>query len=378
MRPPLHICIATGQNLANLIPSLQLGARQVVILETAAMRASAGNLQVALRSRGVAAVRVPFDDSTPDAIVRSSEEIATRFGEQPILLNITGGHKLMTLALAEQMPVADDLHVVYAETRHDRLDWLKPRAEIEPMQDVLRLEDILLAHGYRKGGDGLRDVAWQQTASERESLTRWLGEEAARLAPNFGVLNSLSDQALATGEANLFRASQRLPYTPGGTFSELLRRAQDKKLLHWDGETDIHFAAPEAAAYFRGGWLEEYVWLKLRGLKPRDWSVRLEVKTIQGETLNELDAVVVHRNRLLVIECKTRRFGRDFYKDADHIYKLAQLSRQLGGIMSGSLLLSAREISPEVRARAQESNVEVLAAADVGGLTDYLRRWMRA
>lgn len=47
-RPTRHVCIATGQNLANLIPCLQLGAREVVILETPAMREAAGNLKCAL------------------------------------------------------------------------------------------------------------------------------------------------------------------------------------------------------------------------------------------------------------------------------------------------------------------------------------------
>lgn len=40
-KPIVHICIATGHNLANLIPALQLNASKVVILETPDMRDSA-------------------------------------------------------------------------------------------------------------------------------------------------------------------------------------------------------------------------------------------------------------------------------------------------------------------------------------------------
>ena len=43
-KPIVHICIATGHNLANLIPALQLNASKVVILETPDMRDSAANL----------------------------------------------------------------------------------------------------------------------------------------------------------------------------------------------------------------------------------------------------------------------------------------------------------------------------------------------
>ncbi len=136
------------------------------------------------------------------------------------------------------------------------------------------------------------------------------------------------------------------------------------------------FGSREAARYFRGGWLEEYAWIKLCHLRPSDWAVNLVVETVSGKTRNELDAAVVHRNRLLVIECKTSRFGRDTAKDADYIYKLAQLSRSIGGIMRRSLLLSARQVGDEVRRRAEENEVDVLDGAKVKGLVDYLRRWM--
>lgn len=32
-RPSLHVCVATGQNLANLIPALQSRAAEIVILK---------------------------------------------------------------------------------------------------------------------------------------------------------------------------------------------------------------------------------------------------------------------------------------------------------------------------------------------------------
>jgi hypothetical protein len=46
----IHLCIATGQNAANLIPIKQLDAQEVWILETPAMKAqrSGANLKLAL------------------------------------------------------------------------------------------------------------------------------------------------------------------------------------------------------------------------------------------------------------------------------------------------------------------------------------------
>lgn len=376
-RPPLHVCIATGQNLANLIPAVQLQAREVVILETPEMRVSAENIKAALKARGIAVRRMPFDDATPDSIVTSAQRIGLELGEAPLVLNATGGHKLMTLALTAEMEalVGDNLHLLYCETRSDRLDWLKPSPSTQPMADVLKLEDILLAQGYRIRSRGDLDVRWATDAQGRETLTRKLGDGADKLAGFIGLLNGLANEALNEPEGP-FRPRQEMSFSPGGREAGILRDAQRLGLLHWDEEIQIVFSSPEAAQYFRGGWLEEYVWLKLRGLRPTDLAINLEVETARDKTPNELDAVVAHRNRLLVIECKTRRFGKDAARDADYIYKLAQLTRQMGGLMGRGLLLSARRVSDEVRKRAKENQVDLLAAEEIKGLVEYLKRWM--
>lgn len=376
-RPDIHLCIATGQNLANLIPAVQLGASEVLILETPDMRESAENLKAALKARGIAAKRLPFNDSSPEAIVASAQTIACDLGEKPLVLNATGGHKLMTLALTNEMQAlaGDNLHLLYCETRYDRIDWLWPKAVTQQMSNVLHLEDILMAQGYRIQTRGDRDVQWMYDADQRGSLTRAMGDDADHLAKFFGALNMLADRAL-NETSGPFLPRQELQFAPGGRNAKLLREAEKQGMLHWDGDTDIVFAHTEAARYFRGGWLEEYVWLKLRSLKPSDSAINLRIETVGKKTDNELDAAIVHRNRLLIVECKSKRFGRDHAKDSDHIYKLAQLARQVGGIMSRGLLLSARPVSDELRGRAKDSQVDILAAEQVKDLVPYLRRWM--
>jgi hypothetical protein len=373
-RPTFHVCVATGQNLANLIPALQLRAAEVVILETEQMRESAGNLKRALSARGIEVRRVKFDDLTPETIIRSAERIAVELGERPLVLNATGGHKLMTLALVRAMNLADELHILYAETRHDRLDWLKPVAEVEPMDDVLKLEDVLLAQGFRLVRRGDRDVAWLGQMSEREPLTRLLGDRAERLSGLFGVLNHLADEALANEPDGPLRPVQHLQYPPKD--GRVFREAQALGLVDWDGKTEVVFASDVAARYFRGGWLEEYVALKLRGLHPADCACDVEIESARERTRNQFDALVVHRNRLMVVECKTVRFGRDPVKDSDYIYKLAQLARSAGGIMASGLLLSARPVTEELRRRAAANGVAVLAADEIKDVVAHLEGWM--
>lgn len=376
IRPKRHLCIATGQNLANLIPSIQLQASEVLILETPAMKEAAANLKRALDARGIAVKKIPFDDSSPDAITESAGNIAMEYGVEPLVFNATGGHKLMTLALAENLSgLADDLHLVYAETRHDRIDWLKPDPSVEPMQDVLKIDDIFRAQGYLRVSDGNRDDFWQANASSRAALTRKMGDEAERFGRFFGTLNRLADFAL-NEDGREFVAHQELDYAPSGQNAELLKEAIKADLLRWDGEVDIVFKDRDSASYFRGGWLEEYVWFKLRGINPTDWASNLVTKSHRTNVENEFDAVVAQRNRLLIVECKTSGFGKNQVRDAGIVYKLAQIANQVGGAMGSKLLLSARPVNPEVMQRAKDYGVDILAAEDVRKFVQYIKRWM--
>lgn len=379
----MHVCVATGQNLANLIPILQLGGQEVVILETPEMRENATNLKRALAVHGVPARRVPFDDTSPITLQTAAQDIAQLLDPRAVVLNATGGTKLMVLALVEHLRLLDTiqerrLHVVYVETLKSRLDWLAPAPTTEPIEDVLDLRDIAAVQGYRIRRADSDDGHWQRDAAERETLTRRLGDGAEKLAGFFGILNSLADAALPDNDDGPFVPLQNLPYSPGESYSAILKEAQERGLLHWDRRMQVTFRNRDAARYFRGGWLEEYAWLKLRGIRPRDFSVGVEIETLGSRTLNELDVLAVNHNRLLVIECKTSRFGRDQGRDAQVIYKLDHLAGRIGGLMNRKLLLSARPLSDEVMRRAQDTRVDVLAAGRVAQLGQYLRQWKAA
>ena len=202
-----------------------------------------------------------------------------------------------------------------------------------------------------------------------------MGDDAERYAHAFGTLNWLADQAL-NEDGSAFTPQQVLKFAPRAEERELPSEGKRLDLLDWDNAGEVVFRTRDAAQYFRGGWLEEFVWLKLHGIKPRDWEVNVRTRSVAQDVENDFDALLVHRNRLLVIECKTSGFGRNEVKDVSHVYKLAQLADKVGGSMSRKLLLSARPIHADIRQRASEYGVDILAAEEVKKLVDYLRTWM--
>lgn len=382
-RPQLHLCIATGQNLANLIPALQCGAREVWILQTPAMRASAQHLADALKPSGVTVRRVDFDDSDVTALHAQAGLIAEQLDGRAVVINMTGGTKLMTLALtqtlARDLATGDEAarpHLVYTDTVHGRLDWLEPKPASEPMTSVLRIDDVLRAQGYRRQpGSGGPEAAYRQRAAEeRAELTRWLGAQASKLERAFGALNGLA-QAARGPRGDTFSPLQQLAYAPGGSVTDMLTRVQSLGLATWDGDVTVQFRDAAAAEYLGGGWVEEYAALKIAGQRcDGGWEGRLEVEHVDSGARNELDAVAVHRNRFLLVECKAARTSDD--KVADWIYKASQLARSIGGQLAQPLLLSARVPAPEHLQRAREYGVEVLAGAGLARLPEHLRGWM--
>lgn len=381
--PDLHLCIATGQNLANLIPALQCGAREVWILQTPAMNQSAGHLAAALKARNITTKRIDFADQDVTTLQSQAEAIAERLDGRPVTINLSGGTKLMTLALSGTLAehLATDVnsppHLLYMDTQQHRLDWLRPTPRSEPMADVLKLNDILLAQGYRRqaGSGGAEAAHWQREAEVRKDLTRFMGDGAQRLGRFFGTLNYLAHRAL-NGPNGPWQPEQHLDFAPGGPAAELLRRASAASVLVWDDQTQVIFNSAEAAQYLAGGWVEEYAGLKISGMRPTDWAPRVLIERADGHTPNELDAVVVHGNRLLLVECKAAN-ARD-NDVADWIYKASQLARSVGGQLAQPLLLSARNVSEAARQRAKDYRVDILAAEELASLPKYLAGWMKA
>lgn len=370
----LHLCIATGQNAANLIPLEQYDVRDVWILQTPEMRQNASHLEIALRREGRTVRRIDFDDSTPAKMQAHAEELAQRLDGRHIVLHATGGTKLMVLAIRDGLRLVEagsgSLDIVYADTNKQRIDWLGRAPRTDPMEDVLNLEHMLLVQGYRIAGDSRHRDA-QRRAGARATLTRDLGENAGRYGRAFTALATLARSAADGG--NPRDLTQLFQYPPGGHLAALLDRATQAGLMTWDRDVALTFPDRERAEYFAGGWIEEFALLKLTGLLKADrFSTNLQIQSAGNAVPNEIDAMVVHRNRALLIECKTGRQTRA----QDKLYKLAQLRLKLGGSVASALYLSAQSLDEAAQKRAEEYRIDVLCGDDVAKLVPWLKDWL--
>ena len=234
---------------------------------------------------------------------------------------------------------------------------------------------------WGRDGDRLTHVLVSEPFES--TIAFYYPDEAQELDELFSRLNALAQSAL-NGHGP-FQPRQQISLPTNLKRAEKLRDLLQRMvrvggLVSWDGQRAVTFHDESAARYVGGGWVEEYTASKLRGFATCDCASPLEVKSMSGDDVddrssNELDAVMVHGNRMLVVECKAA-VTRDDEKLADWIYKLNQVAHSVGGLMAQPLLLSAREITDKPRQRAREYGVDILAAGELSSLPDYLRRWM--
>ena len=160
-------------------------------------------------------------------------------------------------------------------------------------------------------------------------------------------------------------------------------------------DNHVRVASECASSYLGGGWLEEWCWLagkeleqgeKGRRLHRTRWGINLKIDPWDGSSvqagdaypLNELDAAFVHRNRMLLIECKSGQQVSDPGEGQDILNKLEALGKHVGGRLDTKWLLSARRIDSgkQVWQRAQKYGIRIVPPEDLGNLKAEVLTWM--
>jgi len=379
----LHIQLVSAQLAGNLIPALMEQPDRVALIVTPAMSRQASVLRELEEEVGIA---VQVFEEAPDAYLPSLHEFALEvIGElepaDELVLNLTGGNKLMALGFLEVLRDEVDRRI-YTDTAHGRLEQI-PRGEggIErpvTLASVLNVSWSLRAQGFRYRGAKSADPHWQREASDRKQVAKTLASVARDSGDFLGRLNALASKAL-DAEGRLVEHCQRLEAVPHGRWSNQLGWLRDKGLLDWEGNTDVRFLDAERTGFLNGGWLEEYVYHRLRDEGVDDVALGVE-GTWDGTdgARNELDVVAVHANRLLVVECKTLRHGRDTARDDQQLYRLDSIGERLRGFFGFTWMVSARPPSHAMAERARQHDIKLMGPDDLPRLRAHVRAWKAA
>lgn len=270
------------------------------------------------------------------------------------------------------------MQVIYTDTQHHCIEHLHEQ-RTEPLASVLDVRRYLQAYGVRFL-NALSDQAdWQQGVKDRKVVTKYLADHADRLGGFIGMINYLSYQAIGVENREYFldAPKQKTRERLNAIERSALSLMHEAGLIQWDGNREVVFTDVDSARYLGGIWLEEFAYLS--ALEARAEHVACSVKINwekSRQTINELDLILVHRNRMLVIECKTLRLGMNDQKDSDMVYKISDLGDELRGLFGKTWLVSAREPDAVLIERAKSWQLTVIASSDLKSLRANIRDWM--
>lgn len=385
-----HVMLVSDQLLPNLIPALMEAPDRALLVASDNMigKGKPDLLRDILERKGCSVeIRGGVPSAGLSGIRKFAFGIASELSERQgrIVLNATGGNKLMSLAFVEEFreSLGDKLQIIYTDTAHNAIEMFWPRGSApRPLESVLDIPGYLEAQGMTCRGAVSDDREWKETARARKALTKYLGENAAVLEDFIGAVNYLAHQALGEGkEPGLFCPEQEFKSRPRGRWEKAVKRIAATGMVEWDCASKLGFSDAGSARYLNGFWLEEYVWHiasdcgfdDVRCGVEGTWQANVAKKDAPR---NEFDLLVVHNNRMLVVECKTLRMNNpESGSEQAIINKLESLGRNAGGTFGTSLLVSARRASDTIRNRCKNFSIPLREGKELKHLRQDLMHW---
>lgn len=379
----IHVAIVSDQSLPTVIPCLLARPERVMLVASPAMASKARRLQAVLERQGL---RPEIRDQAPDAGLDRIRMYATQLADEltagplgdEVVLNATGGTKLMTLGFVDVFRERA-ARIIYTDTAHGRIEVIHDRQaatpQPEPMRDVLDVPQYLAAQGFRYQRDAAQDPGWLARMEGRREVASYLAKHAVRLSGLIALVNGLVREAMDDKGRELVHPEQRLNKELQGDWRTAFDRFTRAGLVHWVGNHGVRFLDVESARFLGGGWLEEYAFAVAReaGL----FDVRMGVSGVwdgAASARNEFDVLACHRNRLLFIECKTLRF-KGHENDNELAYKVKSLGDDARGLLGDTWVLTAQEPTRVLRDRATQAEFQLIGPKFLRSLPGWVGLW---
>jgi len=372
----VHICLVSAQAAPNLLPALdpELKPKEVVLLVSQKMRAAADALSMVFKELGIRTDLIPLEDEHSSRVIEETLlQIASEREGEEILLNLTGGTKLMALVAQQTVAQEENWRSFYVDVDTDVVVWLD-KTPGKKLAEQLRLRHYLKSYGFDLSDSPERP----QITHEQRNLMQTLITQIGSLEKPLTQLNWLTQQAEDKKQLKITMDTQQ---ADSRSLEALLRHFAEAGFLQVNGNT-ISYADETARNFVKGGWLELYTYSCVVDVTGetgiRDKAAGLEVMSKEG-VKNEMDIAMMVRNRLFVIECKTARMDKpEAPKANDTLFKLSEICRRVGGLGTKGMLASYRPVADSERKLARTLNIELVCGQDLRNLQDRIRAWISA
>lgn len=401
------VMLVSGEIMPNYIGYRHDPTAQVYLLFTSNMndrKRALTKMLEALPADAPQVVARKFEDDSYSAMEQAFAVILGKLADQHerLVLNITGGTKLMAMALtrAGQRLAASGapINIRYVDTGKKRIVDLASNTE-QAMLPVVDVPAAIFATGKEPAGCMSASPVFREWM-RRDALAEALLNDqntAARMHALAAQMRSVLDGKKPSGKENLLLIDRKSAhdgcFTVIGRYQSILVRGTLGKHLvdagvlaalpveHGNG-VDIQLASLAEVDYLSGSWLEAWVAAQVEAARPDDWAAGVQLGQTKGRN-NELDVVLVSGNRTLAIEVKAGNLSRSNdgnNKASDTLYKLDSIGHDFARYFANNWLVTARDIDESDRERAKDKRIAVLALHK-NGVNEFraaLGKWVDA
>ncbi len=349
-----YVCLLSDHLLPNVIPAVQTKPQRAILLYTPRSKDGVDRFKDVVASTSVQVLGKqvkPYQYAQTQAIC---EEI---LGEFPsAMLNVTAGTKIMALAAFDTFR-QHRLPILYVDTDNQRIQYLHS-GKSESLGDPLTVKQYLACYGYT-----------MQTINHQYNLPQsWRNLEELLVTQSKPLHKALS-------RLNWIAAHQQKRFSL--TSPELADALLKAGLIESNHNASYQFTSEDAGRFINGGWFEHYIYSLLRQIQTQYpiKNLMANIKITNGHVSNELDIVFLYKNKLHIIECKTRHFTESGAVDSTSpIYKIDSLSKQVAGIKGKSMFASYYPLTDAPKKRCRNNGI--VCSDQPSQLLKHLRQWI--
>ena len=362
---PVWICLIGGQILPNVLPVLPFRPNKVYLINTDDPRsqAVATNLlmfykKTAYGTKAYATLVPAFDRP---GVVKTIKKLESVEGTDNILLNWTGGTKIMSNAAL--LAVSDSVPKLYYDTRQGiSMDKGETWYSV-PTSPLNVPEYILLNETIKKVEEKEFVHAPESTSLLIEKLNLLNRNNAENLVSTLcGYRGQISDKM------EMIDQHPTPPFqTQNGKFIDvelskrLLEAMKVDKLLVSGPDSLAFHPNPKGVKYLHGLWWEGIILAKIKqgmttlGIDPGTLDVRtnLEIYWKSGTVVkNEIDISFVYSDRLYLVSCTTSNMERCEKRRKE----VEDFSQRFGGVLGKAMLACTQNRHNINRLRARKND----------------------
>ncbi|MCW8932843.1 MAG: DUF1887 family CARF protein [Gammaproteobacteria bacterium] len=375
-----HICLVSQNEELNITPALHSGFKpqNVLLIHTSWHKEKAHHLALIfnrhqintdfleiLNKHDIPKISSQINKAIINIINTSGQE------ENPIVLNITGGSKLLSIVTTELF-FEHKLPIFYVNKETDILHFLPLKNDDSyqfHLEDRLKINDYLLAYGIKVKKNHQPEI---NVSSAHQKICEELIQNVDEYKKPLGKFNYYAAQTNKSYQVTLKHSDVK-----DQKFINLVNLFVDLHIIELNGKT-LNFKNEKVRFFCNGGWLEEYVFLQLRDLKEQlliqDIVIGLEIELPCGSR-NELDVAFMANNRFYLIECKTKKYSGQSTGN-NTLYKLDTL-KNYGSTQSKAMLISYHTLTNSNRRRADDYELNIISAHKIKQLKKLIIQWVQ-